>query len=71
MFTLSGKLQTLAGPFVLEADGSQSGLIIPLGQIVPVTTPGITPASTIDKTHGFNIVWPPGLATGKPIYPAP
>ncbi len=71
VFTLSGNLKTLAGPFVLAPDGSQSGEILPLGQIVPVTSPGITPASTIDKDYGLNIVWPAELATAKPIYPAP
>lgn len=71
VFSLSGKLETLTGPFILAPDGSQSGEILPLAQIVPVNTPGITPASTIDKTHGFNVVWPVDLATGKPIYPAP
>lgn len=71
VFTLSGNLQTLAGPFVLAQDGSQSGEILPLGQIVPVKSPGITPTSTIDKDYGLNIVWPPELATAKPIYPAP
>ncbi len=35
VFTLSGHLNTLAGPFVLAPDGSQSGEILPLGQIVP------------------------------------
>ncbi|MGI4952716.1 MAG: hypothetical protein ACRYGM_13030, partial [Janthinobacterium lividum] len=71
VFTLSGNLQTLAGPFVLAPDGSQSGEILPLGQIVPASTAGITPASTIDKEYGLNIVWPAELATAKPIYPAP
>lgn len=71
VFTLSGNLQTLAGPFVLAPDGSQSGEILPLGQIVPVKSPGITAANTIDKDYGLNIVWPAELATAKPIYPAP
>lgn len=71
VFSLSGKLETLTGPFILAPDGSQSGEILPLAQIVPANTPGITPASTIDKTHGFNVVWPADLATAKPIYPAP
>lgn len=67
VFTLSGNLRTLAGPFLLAPDGSQSGEILPLGQIVP------RKASTtaIDDTYGLNIVWPAELATAKPIYPAP
>ena len=63
VFTLSGKLETLAGPFVLAPDGSQSGEILPLGQIVP--------PKAGSKENGLNIVWPADLATAKPIYPAP
>ena len=63
VFTLSGKLETLAGPFLLAPDGSQSGEILPLAQIVPGTS--------IDKDFGLNIVWPAELATVKPVYPAP
>jgi hypothetical protein len=63
VFTLSGKLQTLDGPFELAPDGSQSGEILPLGQIVP------GPAGS--KEYGLNIVWPADLANATPIYPAP
>ncbi len=63
VFTLSGKLQTLAGPFLLAPDGSQSGETLPLGQIVP--------GREVDGEYGLNIVWPADLATAKPIYPAP
>ena len=63
IFTQSGHLNTLAGPFILAPDGSQSGEILPLGQIVPGTT--------LDKEFGLNIVWPADLATAKPVYPAP
>ena len=63
VFTLSGNLETLVGPFVLAPDGSQSGEIAPLGQILP-PPPG-------SKKLGLSIVWPPDLATAKPIYPAP
>ncbi len=63
VFTLSDTLVTLAGPFELAPDGSQSGLILPLGQIVP--------ASKGTEEYGLNIVWPADLATAKPIYPAP
>ncbi len=64
VFTLSGNLQTLAGPFILAPDGSQSGEILPLGQIVPGKT-------TVTGQDGLNIVWPADLATAKPVYPAP
>lgn len=64
VFSLSGNLRTLAGPFELAPDGSQSGLIIPLAQIVP----GAPAGSNEPK---INIVWPADLATAKPIYPAP
>lgn len=63
IFTLSGKLVTLAGPFILAPDGSQSGEIFPLGQIVP--------GKAINGEYDLNIVWPEDLATAKPIYPAP
>jgi branched-chain amino acid transport system substrate-binding protein len=63
VFTLSGTMETLVGPFVLAPDGSQSGEIDPLGQILPPKT-GSTDL-------GLNIVWPANLATAKPIYPAP
>ena len=63
VFTLSGKLETLAGPFLLAADGSQSGEILPLGQIVP--------GKSMQGEYDLNIVWPPELATAKPVYPAP
>lgn len=62
-FTLSGNLETLCGPFVLAPDGSQSGEIAPLGQILP-------PAAG-SKELGLSIVWPADLATAKPIYPSP
>ncbi|GAC1338365.1 MAG: ABC transporter substrate-binding protein [Acetobacteraceae bacterium] len=63
VFTLSGTLNTLDGPFLLAPDGSQSGEILPLGQIVP--------GKDINNEYSLNIVWPPELATAKPIYPAP
>ena len=63
VFSLSGNLETLAGPFVLAPDGSQSGEIAPLGQILP--------PKAGSSTLGLNIVWPADLATAKPIYPAP
>ena len=63
VFTLSGHLSTLVGPFILAPDGSQSGEIAPLGQILPPRAGS--------KDLGLNIVWPADLATAKPIYPAP
>ena len=63
VFTLSGKLVTLDGPFILAPDGSQSGEILPLGQIMP--------GKNGAKDYSINIVWPPELATAKPLYPAP
>ena len=72
VFTLSGNLQTLAGPFILAPDGSQSGEILPLGQIVP-NEDGAKAAGSgvINEDYRLNIVWPADLATAKPIYPAP
>ena len=63
VFTLSGNMTTLVGAFVLAPDGSQSGEIDPLGQILPPK------AGSSDL--GLNIVWPADEATAKPIYPAP
>ncbi len=63
IFTLSGHLNTLAGPFLLAPDGSQSGEILPLGQMVP--------GKDLEGAFGLNIVWPAELATAKPVYPAP
>lgn len=67
VFSLSGKLRTLDGPFELAADGSQSGEILPLAQIVP----GEAGGKAGGGEFGLNIVWPPDLATAQPIYPAP
>lgn len=63
VFTLSGNMTTLAGPFVLAPDGSQSGEILPLGQMVP--------GKELIGQFNLNIVWPEDLATAKPVYPAP
>ena len=63
VFTLSGNMTTLAGPFLLAPDGSQSGEILPLGQLVP--------GKDLIGQFKLNIVWPGDLATAKPIYPAP
>ena len=63
VFTLSGNMTTLAGPFVLAPDGSQSGEILPLGQMIP--------GKDLIGQFKLNIVWPEDLATAKSIYPAP
>jgi branched-chain amino acid transport system substrate-binding protein len=63
VFTLSDKLVTLDGRFVLAPDGSQSGEILPLGQIMP--------GKNGAKDFSINIVWPAEQATAKPLYPAP
>ena len=56
-------MTTLAGPFLLAPDGSQSGEILPLGQMVP--------GDDLVGQYKLNIVWPADLATAKPVYPAP
>ena len=61
VFALSGKLKTLAGAFELNAMGEQIGEITPLAQLIP---------DGKDKLK-FAIVYPPDLATAKPVYPAP
>lgn len=61
IFGLSGKLRTLDGTFELDDMGAQIGEITPLGQIVPDGKGGLN----------FVVVYPPDVATGKPVYPAP
>lgn len=63
IFSLSGHMSTIVGPFALDPNGAQVGEIDPLGQIVP--------PKAGEKEYGLNIVWPADLATAKPIYPAP
>jgi branched-chain amino acid transport system substrate-binding protein len=60
IFSVSGKLKTLDGTFALDENGAQIGEITPLGQLVS------------DGGHiKFVTLWPPDVATGKPLYPAP
>ncbi len=61
LFSLSGRLSTLAGTFELNKEGAQIGELMPLGQLVPDNKGGL-------KTV---VVYPSKLATGEPIYPAP
>jgi branched-chain amino acid transport system substrate-binding protein len=61
IFGLSGRLKTIDGTFELDPTGAQIGEITPLGQLVPDGKGGIK----------FVIIYPPDVATGKPIYPAP
>lgn len=60
---LSGKLKTIDGTFQIDETGAQVGEITPLGQVVP-------DATSKDGIR-FVTVYPPELATGKPVYPAP
>lgn len=62
VFSLSGSLVTLMGQFELSPDGSQSGLVGPMGQILPARGEG--------KELEFSIVAPAGVATATPVYPA-
>ncbi|WP_345798438.1 ABC transporter substrate-binding protein [Castellaniella sp. MT123] len=61
IFSLSGKLKTLDGTFKLDEHGAQVGEITPLAQLVPDGKGGLK----------FAIVYPPEVATGKAVYPAP
>jgi branched-chain amino acid transport system substrate-binding protein len=59
--SFSGKITTIDGPFMVNAtNGMQLGEVPLVGQIVP-TPSGL---QTV-------VVYPPNLATGKAIYPAP
>ncbi len=60
VFSLSGKLRTLDGTFELDPTGAQIGEITPLGQLM-----------LKDGHLHFVTVYPPDVATGKPVYPAP
>jgi branched-chain amino acid transport system substrate-binding protein len=60
IFDLSGKLKTLDGTFELDPTGAQIGEFTPLGQL----------AAEGERVK-FVTVWPPTVATGKPVYPAP
>ena len=60
VFGLSGKLRTLDGVFELDDTGAQVGEITPLGQL------------QADGKDGVKVVtvFPPEVATGKPVFPA-
>ena len=60
VFGLSGKLRTLDGPFALDEMGGQVGEITPLGQFVSDGKKGLT----------LNVVFPPEVATAKPVFGA-
>jgi branched-chain amino acid transport system substrate-binding protein len=60
VFSFSGKLKTLDGPFELDPNGAQIGEITPIGQLLP------------DGDHlKIVVVWPSQFANGKPVYPRP
>jgi branched-chain amino acid transport system substrate-binding protein len=60
IFSLSGKLKMIDGAFELDPQGAQVGELTPLGQFAA-------------QGSGVKLmtVWPPDVATAKPIYPAP
>ena len=58
IFSLSGKLRTLDGPFELDEMGGQIGEITPLGQLVSDGKDG----------NKLNTVYPPGFADAKPVF---
>ncbi len=60
VFSLSGNLLTLDGPFKLDETGGQIGEITPLGQYVSNGKGGLT----------TNVIYPPDVATAKPVIPA-
>jgi branched-chain amino acid transport system substrate-binding protein len=61
LYALSGKLVTLQGPFRLAADGEQLGEINALGQVWPKSGGGVT----------LRAVYPPAVATAKPVFGSP
>lgn len=60
IFAQSGKLKTLAGTFELNDEGAQVGMSFALGQMA--TKPGASEAELV-------VVYPPGEATGKAVFP--
>lgn len=62
IFSLSGHLTTLDGPFKLNSNGAQIGEQRPLAQLIPTASGSDTKLVA---------VYPPSAATAKPIYPAP
>ncbi len=58
--SLSGTLTTLDGPFAVNSEGAQTGEPLPVAQLIPS---GSTPKIVV--------VYPPSVATGSAIYPAP
>lgn len=60
IFSLSGKFKTLCGTFALDPNGAQTGIILPVGQI-------------LIEGGRFKLVtvWPREIATAKPVYPRP
>lgn len=59
--SFSGRLHTLDGRFKIDpATGAQTGETLPVGQFIPGKQ-GLT----------VRMLYPPELATGKPVYPAP
>jgi branched-chain amino acid transport system substrate-binding protein len=58
--SLSGGLTTLDGPFAIDSTGAQTGEPLPVAQLIPS---GSTPKIVV--------VYPPSVATGSAVYPAP
>ncbi len=57
LFSLSGNMRTLDGNFALDDMGAQVGEITPLGQLVSDGKGGLK----------VNVVYPPDVATAKPV----
>lgn len=58
VFALSGKLETMAGPFKLSSEGAQIGELDPVGQLQPDGKGGLRMA----------VVYPPDIAQAKPVF---
>lgn len=58
VFALSGKLETMAGPFKLNSEGAQIGELDPFGQLQPDGKSGLK----------MVVVYPPDIAEGKPVF---
>ncbi len=62
MTEASGKMFTLDGHFKIDSDGAQVGETLPVGQLQPQKG---------EKNNKMVVVYPPNVATGSAIYPAP
>jgi branched-chain amino acid transport system substrate-binding protein len=60
LMDMSGKTTTVLGEFAIDANGAQTGELLPVAQLVPK-----------NGKNSAVVVYPPDKATAKAVYPAP